>query len=385
MNLTRGSFFVGLSAALVPPAARAAPVTSVPLAVRNNRIYATFGVPVPSGARAPVEFAIDTGGGALVIARRTATRLGLKTLPKTSDKPSSFVPIALDTVYVGDTRIPLGFAATTVADTDQYAPGAASAGFFAGAFLGDHVVTYDYLNGALWLDGPPLDGGVPQALRIDPKSGFPRIELTIDGETYGFLFDTGASFTMLSNAVVERLRNKHPEWPYVPGAYGPANMMGGPETHGAMMRMRDVRWGDVRLGDVDVVTRYTGTFENYMSSITAGNIVGALGGNVLRTVAARLDYPRATLTVRYRPRPRPDELTVVPLILEPHDDGTFTISGGTAADGLTGKQLISVDRRPVAGLSMDDVQQLLRGPVGAERSIEVRGEHPVARRIVAIF
>ena len=111
MNLTRGAFFVALSAALVPLAARAAAVTSVPLAVRNNRIYALFGVPTAGGAREDVEFAVDTGGGALVIARKAAARLGLKMQPKTSDKPSSFVPIALEAVYVGGTRIPLGFAA----------------------------------------------------------------------------------------------------------------------------------------------------------------------------------------------------------------------------------------------------------------------------------
>jgi hypothetical protein len=220
---------------------------------------------------------------------------------------------------------------------------------------------------------------------IHPESAFPRVELTIDGQTFGFLLDTGASFTMLSRAVVDPLRAKHPEWRYRDGAYGPANMQGDEEERAAMMRLRDVRWGAIALGDVDVVTRPPSTFEGYMSTRTAGPIVGALGGNVLRNVAARLDYSRSLLTVRYERRPRPDELTVVPLMLQPHDDGTFTISGGVASDGLRGKQLLSVDRHAVTGLSLDDVQQLLRGPVGTTRSIEAPGERPVDREIVAIL
>lgn len=386
-SLTRGSFLAGLSAAaFVPGAARAAgPVASVPLVVRNNRIYASFDVPAPSGARVPVTFQIDTGGGAVIIARRTADRLGLKLRPVTSESPRAYVPIELDAVYVAGVRIPAGTVMTTVADTDRYSPPAASAAFMPGSFLGDHAVTYDYLRGALSLDGPPLDEAVNLPVQIHPQSGFPRIELTIGGQAYGFLLDTGASFTMLSRTVVDALRANHPDWPYRDGAYGPANMIGGPETGGGMLRTRGVRWGEIALGDVDVVTRNPGTFEGYMSTRTAGPIVGALGGNVLRSVAARLDYPRAALTVRYEHRPRPDELTVVPLIVEPRADGTFLISGGTAADGLRGKQLLAVDDHSVAGLTLDDVQQLLRGPVGATRSIAVPDEKPVQRAVAAIF
>ena len=360
-------------------------MTSIPMQIRNNRIYATFGVPVASGAREPIVFAIDTGGGAVIIARHTADRMGLKERSTTSDAPNGFVPIGLDAVYVGETRIPVGYAATTVAETDRYAPAAACAGFFAGASLSDHVVTFDYIGGTLTLDGPPLDHAATLPVRINPNNGFPRIELTIDGETYGFLFDTGASFTMLSRTVVDRVRAKHADWPYREGAYGPANMIGAPEAGGAMMRLRDVRWGGIALGDVDVVTRPPGTFEGYMSKVTAGPVVGALGGNVLRNVAARLDYPRAALTVRYERRPWADELDVVPLIIEPHQDGTYTIAGGEASDGLNGKQLLSVDRHSVAGLTLDDVQQLLRGSVGALRSIEVSGERTADRRIVSVF
>lgn len=386
-ELTRASFVIGVAGALAVPPGLDAPPARVPLAVRNNRVYATFEVPTPGRARDPVEFTVDTGGGSVIIARRTANHLGLKERPAASGsgEARAFVPIELDAVYVAGTRIALGSAFTTVADTDRFSPLGASPGFFPGAFLGDHAVTYDYLGGTLTLDGPSLDGAAELPVKIDQKSGFPRVELTIDGTAYGFLLDTGASFTMLSRAVVRPLHERHPDWPYRVGAYGPANMQGGPETGAAMMRVRDVRWGGIPLGDVDVVTREIGTFEKYMSALTAGNIVGALGGNVLRNVAFRLDYPRSQLAVRFERRPRPDELTIVPLILQPRGDGTFVVSGGAAAAGLRGKQLLSVDRHPVTGLTLDEVQQLLRGPVGTKRSIEISGERPVDREIAAIL
>jgi predicted aspartyl protease len=375
-----------VTAALVPLPARGAAHASVPLAVRNNRIYASFGVLASSGAREAVVFQIDTGGAAIIIARRTANRLALKLRPQASSEPSRrYVPIVLDAVDVAGTRVDIDGTYTTVADADQFAAGAASAGFFGGFWLSDHVVTYDYLNGTLSLDGPPLERAVALPMTLNRQNMFSRVELTIDGQTYGFLLDTGASFTMLSRAVVDTLRLKHPDWRYRDGAYGPANMQGDEEVRASMMRLRDVRWGGIALGDVDVVTRPAGTFEGYKPMGNAGPIVGSLGGNVLRNVAARLDYARSTLTVRYERRPRPDELTVVPLMLQAHDDGTFTISGGLAADGLRGKQLLAVDRRAVAGLSLDDVQQLLRGPVGTTRSIEASGERPVDREIVAVL
>jgi hypothetical protein len=85
---------------------------------------------------------------------------------------------------------------------------------------------------------------------------------------------------------------------------------------------------------------------------------------VLRNVAARLDYPHAALTVRYECRPWAEELDVVPLIIEPHQDGTYTIAGGAESDGLNGKQLLSVDQHSVAGLTSMTCSNCCAGPLG---------------------
>lgn len=346
----------------------AAETTQIPMRVENNQILAYFGFPAAGGKNRKLLTQIDTGGGVLLVARKAVEELGLKI--ERRQAPHGFAFVALDRIFVGSKEVHIPTAGTTEHETLVFHPGAAAPAFFAASVLRDRAVTFDYPGGTFALDGPSL-GGVQLRVGIANRTAFPRVELNVDGETMGFLLDTGASFTMLSQSVIRKLRTKNPSWSYAHGAYGPANMLGRLERNADMLRIPRVRWGSIALDYLDVVSRPHGTFETYMSSMMSAPVVGALGGNALRNFALRLDYPNASLEARFEARPWPSELAIVPLILEPRVDGSFTIAGGSDARDLVGGRLLTVDGRKVDDLSLYAVQQLLRGAPGTFRTLKI--------------
>lgn len=109
-----------------------------------------------------------------------------------------------------------------------------------GHVLKRYHVVFDYPAGRFTLAQPGTvkPRGVRLATPIGTRSGFPRIELKIGDETHGFLLDTGATYTMISQELLEHWSNLHPDWKRITGAVGAANMMGGSmETKALMMRL----------------------------------------------------------------------------------------------------------------------------------------------------
>jgi hypothetical protein len=115
----------------------------------------------------------------------------------------------------------------------------------------------------------------------------------VDGVTYGFLLDTGASFTMVSEVLLKSWGDSHPDWARHPGAFGEAATLGGQTLE--TMFIPSARWGSYALGELGVTSQKEGVFENYMSSMMTSPIVGALAGNVLKRFRVELDYANQKL------------------------------------------------------------------------------------------
>lgn len=113
------------------------------------------------------------------------------------------------------------------------------------------------------------------------------------GVKYGFLIDTGASFTMVSEALLKTWGNDHHDWPRHTGAVGEAATLGGMTLE--TMFVPQGRWGPSELGEFGVVSQREGTFERWMSSMMSAPIVGSLAGNVLKHFRVELDYPHEKL------------------------------------------------------------------------------------------
>jgi len=110
-------------------------------------------------------------------------------------------------------------------------------GLLPGHLLTGYRVVFDYPGRTFTLGAPGTapGRGAPVPAPVRPVTGFPRVEVDIDGDRYGLLLDTGASSTMLSRAVVGRLSARHPDWPRALGAVGAANMGAGAADAEALM------------------------------------------------------------------------------------------------------------------------------------------------------
>jgi len=124
-------------------------------------------------------------------------------------------------------------------------------------------------------------------------SGFPRTEIVVDGKPYGMLLDTGASFTMVSQAVLVALSHAHPEWERHDGAHGEAATLGGQTLE--TMYVPQAMWGTAELSRFGVTSQQAGVFEKWISSMTAEPVVGSLAGNVLKHFRVDMDYPNERL------------------------------------------------------------------------------------------
>lgn len=282
---------------------------TVPLELEGNRPFIDLDLARPGESAIPARFWIDTGGGGFLLTEPLARRMGVTwgetmredgaELGRATDLPEASVagfPIRLDPervfVTVGkDNLLPL------------VAPGHAD-GLLPGHVLAQYHVVFDYLNGTFTLaePGAATSAGVALPMSVAAHSGFPRIELVIDGTTHGFLLDTGASFTMVSEVVLKQWGSAHPEWERHEGAVGDAVTLGGATLE--TMIVPFATWGPCEVAGMGVVSQPEGAFEQWMSSMMTAPIVGAVAGNVLKQFRLELDYANQTVYIARAPSDR---------------------------------------------------------------------------------
>jgi len=221
--------------------------------------------------------------------------------------------------------------------------------------------------------------GVKVASPISKESGFPRIELQVAGAKYGFLLDTGASFTMISRVVLESWAKTNPAWPTSTGAVGFGNMFGGDMENGALMlRVPQLSIGPIIVTNVGAVSREEGTFEKWMSGMMTAPIAGSLAGNVLRDFRVEIDYQNG-LTYFERTGTSSDaELTSVGLVLAARPDGALIVTGisSKAASDVRGgvrpgDKLVAIDGVPLSGKPLAVAAAALMGRPGDHKQLSI--------------
>jgi predicted aspartyl protease len=274
--------------------------TTVPLLVEKNRPYVELTFRRPDGSKRTARFLVDSGGGGFSLTEPLARDLGLKWGPTMHEEGKAFALIT-DTVqpYLGDfplglnpQRVGVVLGVESILPKDVAPP---HEGLLPGHVLAKYHVVFDYPNGKFTIAKPNVlkPKGEALAMPVHPNSGFPRTEIEIDGQTYGFLIDTGASFTIVSEVLLKSLGAAHPDWSRHPGAFGEAATLRGATLE--TMFVPKGRWGAKQLSEFGIVSQREGTFERNMSRMMSSPIVGSLAGNVLKRFRVELDYPNAKL------------------------------------------------------------------------------------------
>jgi len=344
---------------------------TVPLFIELNRPFIDLEFKRPNGSSRMARFWVDTGGGAFIICEPLARELDLKFGAEMSEQGQRFAATTPPKVTLGGMPLDLEGARAIIALGEKtIEAGVRAEGMFPGHVLKRYHVVFDYPGKLFTLSAP--GGAKPRGSRLDspvhPRSGFPRIEAQIDGQNYGFLLDTGASFTMISQEVLNQWSGRHPDWPRTLGAVGAANMgLGRMEAGATMMRIPQVKLADFKLPSITAVSRPNGTFERWMSPMMTSPIIGAIGGNVLRLFRVEIDYANGTTYLERRGAPD-DALDIVGLTLRAQRDGTYLISGvskenaAEVIEGIReGDKLVRVDKLDVFGAELADVVNALRG------------------------
>lgn len=293
------ALFLGVCAA---PVHAEVDQATVPLIVEGNRPFVDVFLRKADGSVRSARFLVDSGGGGFLLIESLARDLGLTWGPSQREEGKEFATVTTPpTVSIGAFPLQLSPERVLVAiGSDNILPASVpgrAEGMLPGHVLARYHVVFDYPAGKFTIARPGVlhPVGEPMPMPVSKRSGFPRTQLEVDGEKLGFLLDTGASFTMVSEVLLKSWGTRHPDWERHEGAFGEARLLGGQTLE--TMVLPEVRWGSQKLQTIGVTSQREGTFERFMSSMMKEPIVGSLAGNVLKQSRLELDYKNETLYV----------------------------------------------------------------------------------------
>src|SRR5215469_4249723 len=389
--LTLASLLVSLQGAVGPSTqprvqpqqVQAATSGTVPIDLRDNRIFVQLACARPDGSPRQARFQVDSGGGSLILSESLSHDLALKSIGSPAKEDGeTFQPVTSPEIRIGEMPLNLSDVNTivTVGSKGEFSPGSGAEGFLPARVLRKYEVIFDYPARQFTMAKPGAlkPRGVPVPSPIAAKSGFPRIELSVDGEKYGFLLDTGAAYTMISQTLIDKWKATHPDWPSCVGAVGAANMIGGAfDAKAETLRLPEMQWGSFDLPNVGLVSRPPGTFETRMSEMMTAPIVGAIAGNVLLAFRIEIDYHRGLTYLEKGNNVDSEGLNTVGVVIGAHPDASYTISGVARCRGKnlvagvqSGDKLIGINDWAVTG-SLADVLYELQGTRGEVKNMVV--------------
>lgn len=362
-------------------AAGAQPATA-PLIVQGNAPLVELTFRTPSGGERKARFLVDTGGGAFILGKNLLADVAPEKIgaPRESGEGGRIQVVKPMEVSMGAMKLDLTDVRTLgqmdavwVNDRND------AEGMIPGHLLKKYHVIFDYPGRTITFAKPGTvqPRGVKLKAEIGKNNGFPRIEAEVGGKPYGFLVDTGASYTMISRAALDEWTKSNPAWPSAIGAVGFANMSGGKmETEGLMLRLPEMKIAGVAVAQPGAVSRTVGIFEKSMSSLMPAPIIGAMGGNVWRDFRVEIDYANGFVYLEKSARATKDEPTAG-LILAMGKLGLVVtgISSKAAADVKSGVKagdtLMAVDGVAMSGKPIAVAAEALQGPQGSKKKLRL--------------
>jgi hypothetical protein len=362
---------------------------TLPFVLDHNRMLVDAQMQKKDGSWRNVRLWVDTGNPEFFLSEELARDLGidLTAQEKTADgrvKPLDVVPpsgVKIGALLLQISGIPskVMFEPTFLFSTmhiDANLPSTVLKHF--------HVV-FDYPNATLTIAKPGNlePRGKKTHASLNPDTGIVQIDATIDGDTYSFALDNGASFSFVSDDLLHSLMDKHPDWPRHKGAVGCANIWGWwpKEFEWPMTRVPEILWGSVPLRDVGLVG-LPKFFPNSMdlaqwySIKSIQPVHGFLGPNAFKTFRVEIDYANLAVYFEKGEESNAHDMDLVGLTLRPMTDGTYQVigvaekDGKRAVDGIKpGDALLKIGELEVKGSTMGAVVDALRGNPGDERTL----------------
>jgi hypothetical protein len=221
--------------------------------------------------------------------------------------------------------------------------------------------------------------GVRASASVHPTTGIVQVDAVVDEESHSFALDNGASYSFVSEELLERLAARHPGWPRHSGALGCANIWGWwpQESVWLVVRLPELQWGPVRLAHVGMagLPKASG-FAAWYSQKTARPVSGILGPNAFKAFRIEIDYAASAVYFKKGAKFDSHDMDLVGLTLRPETDGSYQVigvarkNGKPAVEGAEpGDKLLQVDSLKTTGMRMGAVVDALRGKPGDRRTL----------------
>jgi hypothetical protein len=352
----------------------------VPITLDHNRIIIDVYFPLPDGTKTRVRGWVDNGNPDMWISGGLAKKLGLEVSGEVKDTPfGKEQTVALpSTLLVGDMTLhTTGLQqATAVLDRQSIGPGTSAEINLPSTLLRNYDILVDYLNRELTIASPGTlhFKGTPAKASINPDNGLIQLPAKIANENVNLALDVGASFGLVSQELLARLRQAHPQWPHMTGGIGSANLWGMPdEAHWELLRIPSLQYGGVPLSGVGVAS-FSKEIMSWFEKRAGMPTAGLIGANALLNYRVGIDYAHSTVYFDQVSKTAAPDMDVVGMTLRPEPDRRYTVIGVAEFDGKAsvpdvkpGDVLVSIDKVPAAGGTMGQVWSLLGGSPGEVR------------------
>lgn len=371
----------------------------VPMSIDNNRITIEVNVTSAEGKTETVHAWVDTNNPDMWISAGLAERLGLWHHSPEGDSP-------LGKVYLVETprffdisgfKLKMPRSVRGIAFVSpKVLPGLDAEINIPASVLAQADIELDYPNHRFGI-GAPGSGrrdGIKAPVSVDPTTSSVRMPAVIDGVAYQLGLDSGSGYSSIDQILMLHLLQVHPDWPTLTGYLGPSNSRGMDEELALhLIRIPHVTWGPLQLGPVGT----NEVFESSKHSPSAGDVVGTLGGNVLKNFRIEIDYANDVAYFDKATANDSNQLDMVGLILKPESDGTYSVekylgssSDATGSSVAPNDRLVAVDGVPVTNMTMGKVIEALTGVPGETKQLLLQHAnntylvHAVVRRHLPI-
>jgi len=355
---------------------------TVPATIDHNRVVIKVDLPLSDGTTQTIRAWVDNGNPDLYLSRRMASQLGLTV--KCGEQECSSPPPR--EIVIGGMTIPLsGVKEAKIPLRPVDAAAVLASGMNVEINLPSSILRhYDLL-----IDFPDrkFSIGTPGTLHfrgsstkasVNAETGLIQVPSQIEGKKYSLALDLGASISLLSEEMFDRLEAAHADWPHMTGAVGSANMWGAEEeTKWKVVRLDRMQYGPLFLTNVTMVAMPPAMMD-FFSKRAGVSTAGLVGSNLMVNYRVGLDYAHSMVYFEIGRTFNFPDFDVVGLTLRPEDDGRFTIlgvadfAGKPSVDGVqSGDHLVAVDDISVGGVTMGQVWSMLGGTPGQERKLTV--------------
>jgi hypothetical protein len=250
----------------------------------------------------------------------------------------------------------------------------------------NYQVVIDYAQRTLTFARPGTlhPEGVRVPFRMNEETGLIAVNSKINGKSYPITIDCGSAYTWLKKSAAQEWLDQHPTWQRGTGAVGASNMRmadDGIEATGTLLRIPAIDLGSLHLHQIGALAIGPGNkdedFIEWYSRKNPVQVIGWLGGNVLRGFRITIDYPNRESYWVSQTTLDPHDLDQIGLTLADKDGAYFvaaitTQNGKPTVEGVqVGDKLLQVDALELGTSTWDAIFSAMHGKPGDIRILRI--------------